>query len=436
MEHVKHHVTASGSTTLRGFFASDNVEFDPPSLSLRRNITKAKSRFVHSLADGYTSADDEGDIRDALQGSQDSAELIRLVGVMDGWEGLDDELEPSQVDQVAAQLAQVLDQRHQVLYQLIRRYLVLLDYGASPTLGDCFQCLARWPSAFQDEEIDAVLARRGELLGGITSAARRGRTNVVNAARVLPAVIQGYATGTVHRSDEIVSLMHEVNYSTRICASLVPLDYQPLYRVIADMVDPTVSPSQRQACRDTCLRMSLEFAAAAKAVEVVGSQAARSTVNRFMATLQAALDNFSPTLPAPSTVAAIIAALGGAGSTLTDLLTAVTNLPDALSGAITLPALLGTDDDDNARRLVGELKAQGSLAHLAFTVKVMLINAALDGWTVDDDEIAILGVVQTTKAFDKAEVYQLVAAVTWGALSSGVDGAEYDELVSTLRQPE
>jgi hypothetical protein len=127
--------------------------------------------------------------------------------------------------------------------------------------------------------------------------------------------------------------------------------------------------------------------------------------------------------------------LGGVGNTLSSLLTAITKLPDALSGAITLSSLLGSDDDDTARQLISELNAQGSLAHLAFTIKLKLVNALLSGWTVDDDEIGILSIMQAAKGYDQAELYQLTAGATWDSLYSSVDGDEYDELLDTLQQP-
>jgi hypothetical protein len=148
---------------------------------------------------------------------QPSPELTRLVGVMDGWEGLDDELTEAYLDQIGTQLAQVLDQRDYVVYQLIRRYLVLLDYNTtitSPTLGDCFSRLMQWPVEFQADEIDLLLSRKADLLKGITSATMRERTNMVNAARILPAVIQSYLTLMPHRLAELVALMHEANYTT------------------------------------------------------------------------------------------------------------------------------------------------------------------------------------------------------------------------------
>src|SRR3954447_4667028 len=100
MENVKHHVNGSGNSSLRGFFSSDNVDFDPPSLSLRQNITKAKAKYVYDLADGFTDDDDEDAIRDTLVASENSYELIRLVAAMDGWEGLDDELTEAYLDEI------------------------------------------------------------------------------------------------------------------------------------------------------------------------------------------------------------------------------------------------------------------------------------------------------------------------------------------------
>jgi hypothetical protein len=451
LETVKHHVVRSGNNSLRGFFGSESVDFDPPSLSLRQNITKAKAKVVYDLASGFTPESDENAIRDLMKGSENSYELIRMVGVIGavhsdtGWYGLDSELEYYQVDQVARQIAQVLDQRDYVVYQLIRRYLTLLDYKASPNLGDCFVRLLLWPKEFQAAEFDLLLtSRKAELLKGIASATMRGRDDMVNAARILQAVIDQYIAATPHRFTELIALMHEVNYTTIICSFLVKLDYQPLYRVVADMVDPGVPALQRIACFDTCLRLStgLEFAAAAKAVEVVGSNEAKATVNRFMAALKAALDNFSPTLPAPTAVGAIVAALGAAGDTLSTLLTVIANLPDALSGAITISNIFGSDRDDKARELIGELATQGSLPKLAFTIKLEMVNWLLSSpgfltidITGDDEEIAIDNVMQAAKDHEQAELYQLAAGATWDSLDSNIQGAEFDELMNILNQP-
>jgi hypothetical protein len=105
METVKYHVIDSGNSSLSGFFNSDSVDFDPPSNSLRWNVTKAKCKVIYDLKSGFTPASEEREITNLMKTSENSYELIRMVGVMEGWEGIDDELEYYQADQIAAQIA-------------------------------------------------------------------------------------------------------------------------------------------------------------------------------------------------------------------------------------------------------------------------------------------------------------------------------------------
>jgi hypothetical protein len=435
MEFVKHHVTASGNTSLRGFFGSDAVDFDPPSLSLRQNIMKAKAKAVYDLASGYTDDDDEDAIKDLMVKSENSYELIRMVGAIEGWAGLDDELTEAYLDPIAKQIAQVLDQRDYVVYQFVRRYLVLLDYNASPTLGDCFDRLLLWPLPFQPAEIDLLLSQKAALLKGVTSATMRDRTNMIAAAHVHPDVIGRYLLAAPHRMNDMLALMHEVNYTTRTCFSLTRLDFRPLYNVIADMVDPNLTNLQRIACRDTCKRLALEFSAAEKAVEVFGSNEAKSMITRFMLTLKTAIDNFPAVVPAPTIVGMIANAISQVAATITDLRTAITNLPDAIAGTINFGNLTGSSDDDNARNLTNQLHSQGWLEHASFDVKRRMVNAMLSGSTDDDDEAAILKILEAAKGYDQSELYQLANSATWESLYTSFDGDEYDILEDTLNQP-
>jgi hypothetical protein len=436
VELVKHHVVSSGNSNISGYFNSDAVDFDPPSQSLRRNIMKQKAKVIYDLADGATGDDEEDEIRDRMVASENSYEMIRMFDTIEKWEGLDDELPEGHLDPIAAQIAQVLDQRDYVVYQLIRRYLILLDYKASPDLGDCFDKLLTWPIQFQAAEYDQILLRKGQLLKGIASATLRDRTNMIGAAHIHPDVIGRYIAAAPPKVNDLVALMHEVNYTTRICFSLARLDYLPLYKVISEMVDPNpnITPQQRIACRDTCKRLQLEFAAARDAVEVAGSSQAKATINRFMLALKAAIDNFPATVPAPTAVGAIAAAIGSVANTVADLLSAVNQLPDILTTAITIPALLDSNGDDLARQLVSKLQAQQSLAHLSFDIKLKMINALLSGSTDDDDEDAINAIMRAAHDYDLAELYQLAAAATWESLYSSVDGDEYDVLEGTLDQ--
>lgn len=431
MEFVRHHVQASGNSTLRGFFASENVDYDPPSPSLRLNIQKAKCQYVYSLASGFTDGDDEVAIRDAMQSSENSYELIRMVFAMGGWEGMDDELEEAYLDPIAARIAQVLDQRDYVVYQMVRRYLHILDYNASPNLGDCFLRVLQWPAEFQPSEFDAILNRKADLLRTVASATLRHRDNMVKAARILPSVIALYdaVAPPPHREDELIRLMHEVNYTTRICTSLEMLRYDDLYNVILDMADSAITDvRQRQACHDAVDGLNLEFAAAEGAVKYAGSNEARATIGRFMLARKAALDTFSPAVPPGSVLTAIAAVIAPLKTTLADLKTAILDLPDTLTASLTLESLTGSDADDNARNLVSAAASQNWLSRMPTAVKLQAINACLSGSTGDDDEIAINNVLSTAKGYDKAELYQLAAAATWEALYSSIDGDEYDHL--------
>ncbi len=436
MEFVRHHVADSGNTTLRGFFGSDNVDYDPPSPSLRQNIRKAKCQYVYSLASGATDDDDELAIRDAMKGSENSYELIRMVYAMGGWAGMDDELEEAQLDPVAARLAQVLDQRDYVPWQMIRRALFILDYDTGPVLGDVFLRVLQWPVEFQPAEFDLILGRKSDLLRTVASATLRRRDSMVRAARILPGIIGIYDALAPHREDELVRLMHEVNYTTRICASLEMMRYDDLYNVLLDMADPAITDArQRLACRDRVDGLHLEFAAAEGAVQYAGSGEAKATIGRFMLARKAALDTFAPAVPPATILTAIAGAIGSAAATLADLKTAILDLPDTISTSLTLPSLTGSDADDNARIMVSNAQAQNWLSRIPTAVKSQVINACLSGFTDDDDEIAINAVLSAARDYDQAELYQLAAAATWESLSSSIDGDEYDDLENILAQP-
>jgi hypothetical protein len=441
MEFARHHVEASGSKSLRKFFASENVEYDPDSLSLRVNIQKAKCRFVYSLASGGTDDDEERAIRDAMVGSENSYELIRMTFAMGGWAGLDDELEEAYLDPIARQLTKVLDQHYYAVYNLIRRHLSILDYDAAPNLGDALLKVLRWPSQFQPAEFDAILNSKGDLLKGISSATLRKRTKMVEAAGIGSSVIAEFDAAAPHREDDLIRLMHQVNYTTRICLSLELLRYDDLYAVLLDLADPSITDArQRQACHDAIDGLSLEFAAAEGAVKYAGSTEAKSTVGRFMVARKAALDAFTPAAPPGNILTALAAILAPAATTLAALKTAIVNLPDTLTSSLTLPSLLGSDQDDNARQLVHEADAQNWLPYMSSAIKVELIDACLGGGDLipavdDDDENAINTVLSAAKAHDQAELYQLAASASWEALDSAFDGDEHDQLEDILSQP-
>lgn len=445
MEHVRHHVSGSGNDSVRGFFSSENVDFDPPSLSLRQNIAKAKAKVIYDLASGATGDEEEDAIRDHMVRSENSYEIIRMMRAIGGWKELDNELPEGYLDDIARQLAQVLDQRDYVVYQLIRRYLVLLDYAASPNLGDCFVRLLQWPVKFQKDEFDFLLSLKGKLLKGIASATMRNRLPMVNAAMVPgrmtvrdgpEGVIGQYFTASPHRADELRALMFEVYYTTRICNALARLEYRTLYDVIVDMIDPDLTNLQRTACRNTFKNLVLELTAAEKSVETVGSNEAKNIVSRFMLTLHTSMGNFPDSVPAPTVFEMIRAAINATANTVGELRSAIFKLPDAVAGIINLGNFTGSSGDDQARHVITNIFSNNALANTSFEVKDKLVKALLDGWTVDDDEDQIIKVMKAAQAHDKAELYQLAASATWESLDTSVDGKQYKQLEDILNQPE
>ncbi|MEX0405441.1 hypothetical protein ABGN05_07215 [Aquibium sp. LZ166] len=436
MEFVRHHVAASGSTSLKGFYASENVDYDPPSNSLRENIKKAKCQRVYTLASGATGDAEEREIRDTMVSANSSKEMIRMFFAMRGWEGLDDELEEAYLDPIAARTAEVLDWRDYIPWQLIRQHLPLLDHNGPLNLGDVFLKIRTWPLPYQPFGLDRILGTRPEIYRRIASATMRRRESMTQAARVPAFVITAYDTAAppVHRRNELFQMMHQINYTTRICVQLEIPRYDDLYNVLLDMADPAIDARQRLACHDAVDFLKLEFAAAQDAVKFAGENSAKTLVQSFMTARQAALDAWAPNVPPGTILTALINAIQPALTTLNQLRTFVVNIPD-IASEITLPKLLDTDGDDVARNFVSSAKSQNWLDRVAARVKVKAIQACLDGSTGDDDEIAILSCLSAAKAYDQAELYQLAAAATWEALYSSIDGDEYDQLETLLDQP-
>ncbi|MCO5223306.1 MAG: hypothetical protein M9947_17280 [Thermomicrobiales bacterium] len=437
METVRHYVADSGNTTFGGFMHSDAVDYDPFTQSMRGTIRRANCQSIYNLVTGATGNDEEREVRDRLVASQNSYELVRMVFAAGKWEGLDDELPEGYLDPIARTIAQVLDQRDYPIYQLIRRYLPLLDYQNSPTLGNCIERLLTWRPDFVAGEIDLILSKKADILKRVASATLRDRTWMVSAAHVHPDTIAHVVAVDPHRASDLVALLHEVTYTVRICSGLRALFFDPLYTIVTEMVDPSpgITNAARVACRDSCLRLQGEFAAAKFAVEVFGDTAAKSTINRFILAKDAAINNFPATVPAPTAISAIAAAIGGVATDLAQLRQAILALPDTISASLTLPHFTQSNSDDLARGLASNLHAPGTLGLLAFDLKRQMIFALLDGFTVDDDEIAILRILETEKTRDQAELYQLAAAATWESLDTSMDGDEYDDLEDLLQQP-
>jgi hypothetical protein len=407
---------------------------------MRINVQKAKCKFVYDLANAATSRAEEERIRDTVARSQNSREVIRMVSILGGWEGMDDELEPGDLDAIAKNIAQVLDQRDYPVYRFIRRHRPVLHYDddkLGPSLGDVVTHLLTLPSRSMKTEINLLLSQTDEMMLRIGLAGLRARTHMVRAASVSEDALEAFTTQTppVHRRDELVTFLHRAVYTVRISTALELRQYRDLYNVLVDMADGSNDPRLRRAARDALETMAKAFLAVERAVQTYGSNEARATVGRFMVARRRALDAFQPAAPANAVLNALAAAIGSAANTIADLQTAIVNLPDVLTTALTLSGFLKEDGDDKARDLVNELFGLNALGYLPNQIKLDAINACLDGNTDDDDEQAILKILRAAKDLEPAELWQIASSATWEALDFSIDGRENDELVALLAQP-
>ncbi|MCA3405544.1 MAG: hypothetical protein INF76_18435 [Roseomonas sp.] len=264
---------------------------------MRINVQKAKCNFVVGLANGATSRAEEERIRDAVGRSQNSYEVIRMVSALGGWDGMDDELEPGDLDEIAKNIAQVLDQRDYPVYRFIRRHLPVLHYDddkQGPSLGDAVKRLLTMPSRSMKNEINLLLSQTDEMMLRIGLAGLRARSHMVRAAGVSIETIEAVTTQAppVHRRDELVTFLYRAVYTVRIATALELRQYGDLYKVLIDMADGSKDLRLRRAARDSLETMAKAFLAVERAVQTYGSNEARTTVGRFMVARRRALDAF------------------------------------------------------------------------------------------------------------------------------------------------
>ncbi|HRE87662.1 MAG TPA: hypothetical protein PK095_00865 [Myxococcota bacterium] len=86
------------------------------------------------------------------------------------------------------------------------------------------------------------------------------------------------------------------------------------------------------------------------------------------------------------------------------------------------------DEDDVARQMI----AQGVHRSLSLAERVQLVDAMLSGSTGDEDEGAILKVLEDARR--RGDLGALVKNVGLDSLKSAIDGDEYDELLALLRK--
>jgi hypothetical protein len=398
---------------------------------------------IDALFDGGTDEEDEDRALAILLGSTRMEDLTFLVNKLT-WDGLDDDLDEGDLNQIMDRLKVLMDKR-QYLGGFLLRYYFLDDDEILPTV-DFVNVLTPYATSRSPEVRQAfaeqALNQKNALLDGIMLMALRNRAT---GLRELRLAIDRAAGPEQYRATELQRLSWEVFYTEQIGAQLARGEYKLLQQTLTDLFNATFAPPafsvRNIALFNMLRRWDRAFVAMERAINILGSERQKADVRRYMDTRRLFMDNF-PTVP-PTPPAAFLAALQQAVQAITTTLSGVAGSFADLVGAVqaiatdigdlSAPAILGTADDDKAVAATNTLSAEGLLAVLPSRYKIELNTKMLDGAVVDADEEGILTVLRDAKTRSPAEFLQVASSATWAELDGSFDGTQHDALEALFK---
>lgn len=414
------------------------------SAALAAMSREGRAKLVKALFYGNTNDAEENAALTILLSESSGEGLIHLVCDVGGWEVLASELKTDAINSVTQAITDSLDVDNAVLRQDELRpemmpwlYDQQLELFASP-FGPSMQAIVDALSADQKLTLlNFIINRRESLLWQIASLRRRDKTFPIDAFEtVLGWLHDSLADPTSLTAVQSARLRHEVRYMHDLALNLAEADYGQLINYLPDMVDDGLPAEQRLALFEVLRKLEPEFAAQKQAVASpdLGTPDQRSRLQRFHNYLNTFLETFDPNLPSQTLLEQLISALQELGEqisgALDELREAVSILANDVLDQLALSEILGTNDDDRARQLIGLLSSQqengtSRLARLSFHFKDTLIRACLGGFAGDEDEDAILLVLDATDEMERAEFFQLIHSIGFEALASSMDGDQW-----------
>lgn len=330
--------------------------------------------------------------------------------------------------------ALLLERRDHPPVRLLRRVFGV-DPWALPGMpfNQLNATVAAMPGFARQLLADEFVALRDRLLNSNIITGLRGRPTLF---RELKLVIE-FLAGAGHNAGPLTALGWELFYTDIIATQLARGEVGVLIQRLPDLVNPTLPGGdvQRFAWFDMLRLWDREFVAFDEMVKVLGSNAQKVDMRKFLDTRRIFMDNFPAVQPPPgaieAAIQAILAAIGAIGSSLQDLVAAIQGIADAI-GDFTVPSLFGTDSDQLAVNTVNILAGQSLLGLLPTVYKSELINRLLDGAAEDEEEQAILAILRSSKERSIADFAQLVAQASWEKLDNSFNGQEYDDLEGML----
>jgi len=406
-------------------YASANVAIH----QFRRGLSTTALKKVRYLFSGSTSEAEEDQALAMILGADYADEIIFLINSL-SWQTLIDELDEPDLDQIAVKLSRSLDRRDYRVRAILKRTLLSeAEALQSKSTNELIAISATIPFEIRQEVADEIVSNRDRFLDGVAVMALRGLPTSVREFKLLIDFIQ--ATGQ-HRPAELSQIGWEVFYTERICSQLARAEVRLLFLTLPELLDLNQPQVRRIAHFEMLTRWEREFVAFEQLVKVLGNERQKTDVRKFMETRRLFLDNFPPAPQQPSAIQQALQTIASALNSVADGFHDVADAVRAIAQAIdelSLSKLAGTASDAEAVDATNSLFGRDLLAPVTFDSKLQLINNLLDGAAEDEEEQAILKILQESRKRSVPEFMQLVAGATMEKLLNSFDGQEGDDLV-------
>jgi len=402
--------------------------------SVRRAIWQHKVNKIDDLFGGATSEEQEDEALALILSAESGDEAAFFVNNLT-WDGLDDDLDEPDLDQILRHTSRMLERRDYPAIRILRRVFVVDPWTLPGTPINQLNAMVNGMPAFARQPLaDELVALREPLLDGVAITGLRSRPTLVTELRV----VVDFLRGAGHNPNPLTQLSWELFYTDMIVTQLARGEVRVLIQRLPDLVNAQLPGGgvQRNAWFDMLRRWDREFVALDELVKVLGSAGQKNDMRRFLDTKRQLMDNF-PALTAPpnviqQAVQAILAAMNAVGTSFQDLMAAVQAVANAI-GDFTVPGLFNTDSDALAVNVTNILASENVLGLLPTVYKSELINRLLDGAVEDEEEQAILTILRASRERSTADFVQIAAQATWEKLDNSFNGQEYDDLEALFK---
>lgn len=418
--------------------ADEKAEKIAGDAELCKYLTKEqRAELVKGLFDGDTGEGEEDAAMQILR-TADTEDLKWVVNNV-GWEELEDELDGHDLDEINKLMARPAAAQSEQVFDKMGISEADLDPKDGLEWSEFEKRIQEMLDSLSAEQLQQLIGdlekNKKALLKEIGDLQRSGQDSKAHHLKRIVELISD-KTGDADAKSQMKQLAFEIQYTRDISENLRNGDYAQLLNFLPTLADPNVSREERVALFETLRKHRDELRAMETIISEVGTPSQKAKMERFMNTYDAFMNSFKADVPPETFLEQVLKTLGQIPGDIKaefqELKTAIDAMVKEIRDSLTLDHMLGTDLDDKAEDLVGNLLSKGLLDDAPTDVKVKLIKELNDGATEDEQEQAILHILRETKNRNRDEFYQIIAAVGWEELDSNIDGEEWDEFMKLM----